>query len=224
MQSDADWKKFGETSVNPRMPPVIKNPEVVNQDHLLDTILPGHNIVKVSNSADSNVDSPHKDQGKNFAINDSSVNNGDVSSTMATTLTGPVGPAESESTMDSPPVEPTVGLGTTSLEPISFPTVPPMVSGASSSTVAVEQSSAIATQNGSDEWEEAQEWVSDFDFVSDWEPMLQELQGWVSGEYNVFLYFICFLGFNCLQHFIDDCIIVILLKMKQEASEEGESD
>ncbi|PWA82072.1 PB1 domain, Zinc finger, ZZ-type, UBA-like, Next to BRCA1, central domain protein [Artemisia annua] len=189
--SDANLKNFGKTLVNPSMPPVAKNPKVVNQDHLLDTVLPGHNIVKVSNSAGSNVDSPHKDQEKNFAINDSSVNNGDVSSTMATTLTGPAGPVESESTMDSPPVEPTVGLSTTSLEPISFPTVPPIVSGASSSTVAVGQTSAIATQNGSDEWEETQEWVSDFDFektlddlyiVSDWEPMLDELHGWVSEE------------------------------------------
>ncbi|PWA82073.1 PB1 domain, Zinc finger, ZZ-type, UBA-like, Next to BRCA1, central domain protein [Artemisia annua] len=189
--SDANLKNFGKTLVNPSMPPVAKNPKVVNQDHLLDTVLPGHNIVKVSNSAGSNVDSPHKDQEKNFAINDSSVNNGDVSSTMATTLTGPAGPVESESTMDSPPVEPTVGLSTTSLEPISFPTVPPIVSGASSSTVAVGQTSAIATQNGSDEWEETQEWVSDFDFektlddlyiVSDWEPMLDELHGWEASE------------------------------------------
>ncbi|GKC28984.1 PB1 domain-containing protein, partial [Tanacetum coccineum] len=58
----ANWKNFGETSVNSFMPPVVKNPEVANQDHLLDTVLPVKNIIKVSDSEGSNVDSPHKDQ------------------------------------------------------------------------------------------------------------------------------------------------------------------
>nr|GEV90147.1 PB1 domain, zinc finger, ZZ-type, UBA-like, next to BRCA1, central domain protein [Tanacetum cinerariifolium] len=205
----ANWKNFGETLVNSFMPPVVKNPGVANQDHLLDTVLPGKNIIKVSDFEGSNVDSPQKDQEKNIAIKDLTVDKGDVSSTMATTLTGPAGPAELESTMDSPPVGPTVELGTTSLDPISFPMVPPMVSDASSSTVAVGQSSAIATQNGSDEWEEAlvteleyKEFkqlddkqilsVNDFYFektlddlysVTEWDPILDELQEWVSGGF-----------------------------------------
>ncbi|KAI3726991.1 hypothetical protein L1987_66798 [Smallanthus sonchifolius] len=174
IQVDASMKDLGETSINLNLPPVTRNPEVVNQDPLMGNILSGNNIIKVTDSENTSVDLPQKDDEMNFPINDSLIiDNGGVLSPMAT-LSAPPAPAsvynskEVESALASLPAGPTfssglyppVGLDT---EPVSYPMVdfavtpPAMVSGAPSSppTVAVVQPLGSGVRKVSDEQEQA---------------------------------------------------------------------
>lgn len=174
-------KDLGETSINLNLPPVMRNPEVVNQDPLMDNILSGNTIIKVT---DSGTDLPSKDDEMNFPINDSLIiNNGGVSSTMPTLSAPPA-------TLSAPPVttgssvfnSTQVGTALASLaegptfssvayppvvldtEPVSYPNVdftvmhPPMVIGAPPSptpTVTVVQPSGSGSKKVSDEQEQA---------------------------------------------------------------------
>ncbi|KAK1433851.1 hypothetical protein QVD17_10769 [Tagetes erecta] len=95
IQVDASMKDLGETSINLNLPPVMRNSEVVNQDPLMDNILSGNTIIKVT---DSETDFPPKDDEINFPINDSLIiDNGGVSSTMPALSVPPV-------TLSAPPV------------------------------------------------------------------------------------------------------------------------
>ncbi|KAI3785804.1 hypothetical protein L1987_44929 [Smallanthus sonchifolius] len=176
IQVDASMKDLGETSINLNLPPVTRNPEVVNQDPLMGSILSGNNIIKVTESENTSVDLPHKDDEMNFPINDSLIiDNGGVLSPMATLSAPPAAASSSvynfkevETALASLPagatfssgLYPTVGLDT---EPVSYPMVdfavmpPAMVSGAPSSppTVAVVQPSGSGIRKVSDEKEQA---------------------------------------------------------------------
>lgn len=168
-------------------------PEVVNQDHLMNNALPGSNLVTVSDSEGSTVDMPRKDKGKNIAIDDSVFDDSDVSSTMAT-FSAPTEPAELESTWN-PFARPEVSLASC-----------PTISGATSTTTEVGESSGSGSPYGIAEQEEAlvrkledmgfkqldfnkqilrmndydlEKTLNDLCGVSDWEPMLDDLQEWV---------------------------------------------
>nr|XP_043618014.1 protein JOKA2-like [Erigeron canadensis] len=71
-QVENSFNKFvSETMANVDPPPVVRNPEVVNQDHLMDA---ENSFIKVSGSEGAAIDSQYKDQE----------NDSDVSSNMAT--------------------------------------------------------------------------------------------------------------------------------------------
>ncbi|KAI7754795.1 hypothetical protein M8C21_018794 [Ambrosia artemisiifolia] len=171
IQVDASMKDLGETSINLNLPPVTRNPEVVNQDLAMDNILSGNNIIKVTDSGNTSAGFPSMDVEMNFPINDSLIiDNGGVSSTMPTLsalptaasssvyntaqvasalASLPAGPAFSSSGL-----YPTVGLDTM----VDFSVTPPgVVSGAPSSppTAAVVEPSGSASQEVSEQQEQA---------------------------------------------------------------------
>nr|GEY44410.1 PB1 domain, zinc finger, ZZ-type, UBA-like, next to BRCA1, central domain protein [Tanacetum cinerariifolium] len=181
---DASMKNMSETLVDLNFPPFVKYPEVVNDDHLMDNVLPGNNVTKVSDSEDLTVNSSRKEQKNNFDLNDSFSDTDDEPSTMDA-LSGPAVPAEFKSTLDSAPagpeassaLYPTLELGTSFLEPVSFPTIN-MISGVSSSTVDVGQSSGSGTEDVSDEVDYGH-LDKKFDVLCedlDWDSMQDDLQ------------------------------------------------
>ncbi|GJT16133.1 PB1 domain-containing protein [Tanacetum coccineum] len=189
---DASKKNLGETLVDVNLPDVGKNTEVVDQDHLMNNALPGSNLVTVSDSESSTVDLPPKDKGKNIVVDDSVFDNGDVSSSMAT-FSASTEPAELESTWNPFP-GPVVSLASC-----------PTISGATSTASEVGESSGSGSPYGIAEQEEAlvrkledmgfkqldfnkqilrmndydlEKTLNDLCGVSDWEPMLDDLQEW----------------------------------------------
>nr|GEZ14120.1 PB1 domain, zinc finger, ZZ-type, UBA-like, next to BRCA1, central domain protein [Tanacetum cinerariifolium] len=172
-QVDASKKNLGETLVNVSLPDIGKNTEVVDQDHLMNNALP-------------------EDKGKNIVIDDSVFDNGDASSSMAT-LSASTEPAELESTWN-PFAGPVVSLASC-----------PTISGATSTISEVGESSGSGSPYGIAELEEAlvrkledmgfkqldfnkqilrmndydlEKTLNDLCGVSDWEPMLDDLQEW----------------------------------------------
>ncbi|KAK1422357.1 hypothetical protein QVD17_25423 [Tagetes erecta] len=99
IQVDASMKNSGKSSINLNLPPVVNDPEAVNQDHLADNI---------------------------FSTNDSLItDNGGVSSSMATVST-PTGTATS-SVFDHTEVATALGslpVGPTDTKPISYLPIP----------------------------------------------------------------------------------------------------
>ncbi|KAJ0755152.1 putative PB1 domain, Zinc finger, ZZ-type, UBA-like superfamily, immunoglobulin-like protein [Helianthus annuus] len=170
IQVDAAMKDLGETSINLNLPPVTRNPEVVNQDLVMDNILSGNNIIKVTDSGNTFGDFSPKDDEMNFPINDSLIiDNGGVSSTMATlsappaTASNPVyNPAQVASALASLPAGPTFSSGlypTVGLDTMVDFSVPPpaVVSGAPSSppTVAAVKPSGSVSREVSEQQEQA---------------------------------------------------------------------
>ncbi|KAL8230588.1 hypothetical protein R6Q57_000366 [Mikania cordata] len=195
IQVDASMKDLGETSINLNLPPVTRKPEVVNHDPLMDSILSGNNIMKVTDFENTSANLPPKDNEMLFPTNDSLIigNGGPISIPSIMEVQG--------SSMD-------------------FPAMPPaMVSSAPSSPPAVALVQPIGSsgnQNVSDEQERALvNYMEDMGFMyrelnaealrrnnydleksiqdlyvnSEWDPMLDELQemGFADAEANRWL-------------------------------------
>ncbi|KAI3759429.1 hypothetical protein L6452_07238 [Arctium lappa] len=178
IQVDASMKDLGETSINLNLPPVMRNPEVVDQNQVMDTnsVLPENNFIGVT---DSEGWQP-KDQEMNFPINDTLIidngKDGESSTTAVDSPPPPVGPviasllyptveADSASTTPrSPPVGPAVSLGLyptvggadtgSSVDQVIYPSMEAGPS-APSPTVAVVQPSGSATEEVTDDREVA---------------------------------------------------------------------
>lgn len=179
IQVDASMKDLGETSINLNLPPVMRNPEVVDQGPVMDSnsILPENNFIGVTDSEDWQ----HKDQEMNFPINDTLIidnkQHGESSTTGADSPP-PVGPVitsilyptvevdTASATTHSPPVGPvvtsafypTVGGADTSapsLDQIVYPSMNFSEAGptAPSPTMAAVQPSGSATEEVGDDRE-----------------------------------------------------------------------
>jgi len=166
IQVDASMKDLGETLINLNLPPVTRNPEVVNQDPLMDNILSGSNIIKVTDTGNTSADFPLKDDEMKFPINDSLIiDNGGVSSTKAslsappaTTSSSVYNSSQVASALASLPAGPTFSSGlypTVGLDTmVDFSVTPPaVVTGAPSSppTVAAVKPSGSGSREVSEQ-------------------------------------------------------------------------
>ncbi|XP_023758588.1 protein NBR1 homolog [Lactuca sativa] len=204
IQVDSSMKDMGETQINLNLPPVkmnnphvgpIPEPEVINEN----TILTGNNLIKVNDSTEDTP--PANNQDMDFPINDTLII---TSNGMATTVAPPVGSPVFRS------AEVENALAIVSKEPPAYPTVdfsevPPVITGATSSPVAVVDPSGSAQEGSEDhllqeenllvELEamgfkqldlnkevlrmnnyDLEKSVDDLCGVSEWDPMLEELQ------------------------------------------------
>ncbi|MFS7999442.1 putative PB1 domain, Zinc finger, ZZ-type, UBA-like superfamily, immunoglobulin-like protein [Helianthus anomalus] len=208
IQVDASMKDLGETSINLNLPPVTRDPEMVNQDNLVDNVFLGNNII--TDSANTSVDTTPKDHSMNVPINDSLITDNDgVSSTIVTLST----PPETASVSAFSPAEVRTALGLDS-EPIGNPTVdfsvmPPITS----STAVVQRPSGSGSEVVTDDKEQAlvkeleamgfknldlnkeilrtnnydlDKSIDDLCGILEWDPILDELRemGFVDDEAN----------------------------------------
>ncbi|KAJ0441212.1 putative PB1 domain, Zinc finger, ZZ-type, UBA-like superfamily, immunoglobulin-like protein [Helianthus annuus] len=214
IQVDASMKNLGETSINLNLPPVTRDPEMVNQDNLVDNVFLGNNII--TDSANTSVDTTPKDHSMNVPINDSLITDNDgVSSTIATLFT----PPDTASVSAFSPAEVRTALGLDS-EPIGNPTVdisvmPPITSSGAASlpTAVVQRPSGSGSEVVTDDKEQAlvkeleamgfknldlnkeilrtnnydlDKSIDDLCGILEWDPILDELRemGFVDDEAN----------------------------------------
>ncbi|KAF5758608.1 putative Next to BRCA1 gene 1 protein [Helianthus annuus] len=214
IQVDASMKNLGETSINLNLPPVTRDPEMVNQDNLVDNVFLGNNTI--TDSANTSVDTTPKDHSMNVPINDSLITDNDgVSSTIATLST----PPETASVSAFSPAEVRTALGLDS-EPIGNPTVdisvmPPITSSGAASlpTAVVQRPSGSGSEVVTDDKEQAlvkeleamgfknldlnkeilrtnnydlDKSIDDLCGILEWDPILDELRemGFVDDEAN----------------------------------------
>ncbi|KAJ0643743.1 putative PB1 domain, Zinc finger, ZZ-type, UBA-like superfamily, immunoglobulin-like protein [Helianthus annuus] len=214
IQVDASMKNLGETSINLNLPPVTRDPEMVNQDNLVDNAILGNNII--TDSANTSVDTTPKDHSMNVPINDSLITDNDgVSSTIATLFT----PPDTASVSAFSPAEVRTALGLDS-EPIGNPTVdisvmPPITSSGAASlpTAVVQRPSGSGSEVVTDDKEQAlvkeleamgfknldlnkeilrtnnydlDKSIDDLCGILEWDPILDELRemGFVDDEAN----------------------------------------